>query len=215
MGRPVVAEEGGGAAEAVRPGITGWLAGARRSRRRSPRQSTRALSLAPERRAELARNAQDHVRKHYALKQSNERLHAALRTTWRSQHDEAPSRSFLSFRANRSAGLGAALGSAGRRTDRPVPRPAARATSANFLGVWNLTWDGPVDSHCPCRGTLTISVNQNGASKASGSPNGPTSTLSGPVGFNQNVWIGQFAQPDDADFPIRGHFRLEFATSGP
>ena len=26
MGRPVVAEDGGGAAEAVRPGVTGWLA---------------------------------------------------------------------------------------------------------------------------------------------------------------------------------------------
>ena len=33
-----------------------------------------AISLPPERRAELARNAQDHVRKHYSLKQSNERL---------------------------------------------------------------------------------------------------------------------------------------------
>ena len=33
--------------------------------------------------------------------------------------------------------------------------------------------------------------------------------LSGSVGYNQDVWSGRFAQPDDADFPIRGHFRLE------
>ena len=81
---------------------------------------------------------------------------------------------------------------------------------ANFLGVWNFTWDGPVDSHCPCRGTLTISTNRNGALEGVWKSAGPTSALSGPTGFNQNVWIGQFAQPDDVDFPIRGHFRLEF-----
>jgi hypothetical protein len=34
--------------------------------------------------------------------------------------------------------------------------------TATFLGAWTLTWDGPVDSHCPCRGTLTISANRNG-----------------------------------------------------
>ncbi len=73
MGRPVVAEDGGGAAEAVRPGVTGWLApagdaaalaGALRS----------ALSLSTQRRAELARAAQEHARSRYSLAQSNSRL---------------------------------------------------------------------------------------------------------------------------------------------
>ncbi len=73
MGRPVVAEEGGGAAESVRPGITGWLSGLADSTSLAQAINT-AISLPPERRAELARNAQDHVRKHYSLKQSNERL---------------------------------------------------------------------------------------------------------------------------------------------
>jgi glycosyltransferase involved in cell wall biosynthesis len=73
MGRPVVAEEGGGAAESVRPGITGWLAGLANATSLAQAINT-AISLPPERRAELARNAQDHVRRHYALKQSNERL---------------------------------------------------------------------------------------------------------------------------------------------
>jgi glycosyltransferase involved in cell wall biosynthesis len=73
MGRPVVAEEGGGAAESVRPGITGWLAGLADATSLTQAINT-AISLPPERRAELARNAQDHVRKHYSLKQSNERL---------------------------------------------------------------------------------------------------------------------------------------------
>ncbi len=81
---------------------------------------------------------------------------------------------------------------------------------ANFLGAWTLTWDGPVDSHCPCRGTLTISTNQNGDLEGVWKSNGPRSKLSGPVGFDQNVWIGRFAQPDDVDFPQRGHFRLEY-----
>jgi glycosyltransferase involved in cell wall biosynthesis len=57
----------------VRPGITGWLAGLADPTSLAQAIDT-AISLAPERRAELARNAQDHVRKHYALKQSNERL---------------------------------------------------------------------------------------------------------------------------------------------
>jgi glycosyltransferase involved in cell wall biosynthesis len=73
MGRPVVAEEGGGAAEAVRPGITGWLAGLADATSLAQAINT-AISLPPERRSELARNAQDHVRTHYALKRSNERL---------------------------------------------------------------------------------------------------------------------------------------------
>jgi hypothetical protein len=81
---------------------------------------------------------------------------------------------------------------------------------ANFLGVWTLTWDGPIASHCPCHGTLTISTNNNGELRGTWKTSGLPSTLSGPVGFNQNVWIGHFAQPDDVDFPQRGHFRLEY-----
>jgi glycosyltransferase involved in cell wall biosynthesis len=57
----------------VRPGITGWLAGLADSASLAEAINT-AISLTPERRAELARNAQDHVRRHYSLKQSNERL---------------------------------------------------------------------------------------------------------------------------------------------
>jgi glycosyltransferase involved in cell wall biosynthesis len=73
MGRPIIAEEGGGAAESVRPGITGWLAGLADSTSLAQAINA-AISLPPERRAELARAAQDHVRRHYSLKQSNERL---------------------------------------------------------------------------------------------------------------------------------------------
>src|SRR5262245_38928338 len=73
MGRPVVAEDGGGAAESPLPGVTGWLA--------SPGDAAAladalqaALSLSVERRAELARRAQDHVRNRYNLAQSNRQL---------------------------------------------------------------------------------------------------------------------------------------------
>lgn len=97
---------------------------------------------------------------------------------------------------------------AGGRTGQFIGPPSG--DTANFLGAWTLTWDGPVASHCPCRGTLTISTNQNGALEGVWKSSGPPSKLSGPVGFDQNVWIGQFAQPDDVDFPIHGHFRLEF-----
>jgi glycosyltransferase involved in cell wall biosynthesis len=73
MGRPVVAEDGGGAAETVRPGVTGWLAPAGDAAALAEALQS-ALSLSTERRAELARAAQEHARNHYSLARSNSRL---------------------------------------------------------------------------------------------------------------------------------------------
>ena len=73
MGRPVVCEQGGGAAEAIREGVTGWLAAEANAGSLAQALQT-ALSLSVDRRAELARTAQDHVRTHYGLAQSNRRL---------------------------------------------------------------------------------------------------------------------------------------------
>ena len=73
MGRPVVAEEGGGAAEAVRPGVTGWLAPQGDAAALAEALDS-ALSLSTERRAELARAAQEHVRSRYGLAQTNRQL---------------------------------------------------------------------------------------------------------------------------------------------
>jgi glycosyltransferase involved in cell wall biosynthesis len=78
MGRPVVAEDGGGAAEAIVRGVTGWvappgdaaaLAGAIGS----------ALALSAQGRAELARAAQEVVRSRYDLARSNAALLALYR----------------------------------------------------------------------------------------------------------------------------------------
>ena len=86
-------------------------------------------------------------------------------------------------------------------------------TVANFLGSWDLSWDGPIDARCPCRGTLTIEMKQtaDGTGLAgTWQMKGTTALLQGAVAVNQNVWVGRFAQPDDAsDFPMRGNFRLE------
>lgn len=73
MGRPVVCEQGGGAAEAIREGITGWSAPEGDASGLAQAIST-ALSLSVDRRAELARTAQDHVRARYGLAKSNRRL---------------------------------------------------------------------------------------------------------------------------------------------
>ena len=73
MGRPVVAEDGGGAAETVRPGVTGWLAPQGDPAALAEALHS-ALSLSIERRAELARAAQEQVRSRYGLAQSNRRL---------------------------------------------------------------------------------------------------------------------------------------------
>jgi glycosyltransferase involved in cell wall biosynthesis len=73
MGRPVVTEDGGGATEAVRSGVTGWLAEAGDPAALAAAIS-QALSLSAERRAELARAAQEHVRGRFALAHSNQQL---------------------------------------------------------------------------------------------------------------------------------------------
>lgn len=73
MGRPVVAEDGGGAAETVRPGITGWLASAGDARSLAEALDA-ALALSPRDRAELARAAQDQVRSRHSLAETNRQL---------------------------------------------------------------------------------------------------------------------------------------------
>jgi glycosyltransferase involved in cell wall biosynthesis len=73
MGRAAIAEEGSGAAESVRPGITGWLAALADPGALAKAIET-AITLSAERRAELARAAQDHARRNYSLTHSNQRL---------------------------------------------------------------------------------------------------------------------------------------------
>ena len=72
-----------------------------------------------------------------------------------------------------------------------------------------MTWQGPIYFCCPCRGTLTITTNDNGELEGVWKIKGAPATLRGSVGYDQNVWIGKFQQSDDADFPLKGHFRLE------
>jgi glycosyltransferase involved in cell wall biosynthesis len=73
MGRPVVAEDGGGAAETLLPGVTGWLApGGDAAALADALQN--ALNLSTERRAELARAAQEQVRARYSLAHANRQL---------------------------------------------------------------------------------------------------------------------------------------------
>src|SRR5476651_22927 len=73
MGRPVVAEDGGAAAEAFLPGVTGWLAAPRDAAALADALAT-ALSLSPQRRSELAAAAQNHVRGRYGLTVTNQQL---------------------------------------------------------------------------------------------------------------------------------------------
>jgi hypothetical protein len=80
-----------------------------------------------------------------------------------------------------------------------------------FLGTWNLTWNDLADPDCPCHGTLQIDVEQDGTLRGHWTMKGGTTLLLlGDVAFDQNVWAGTFVQTGDgADFPLKGHFRLE------
>ncbi len=70
MGRPVVAEEGGGAAEAIEAGVTGWLAPTGDPQALA-RALASALSLLTEQRAQLARTARQNAAQRYGLAQAN------------------------------------------------------------------------------------------------------------------------------------------------
>lgn len=83
------------------------------------------------------------------------------------------------------------------------------ATIAGFPGVWDFTWQGPIDWGCPCRGTITIVVNQAGELEGQWKMKGGLARMFGSVGYDQNVWLGRFSQADDVDFPVKGHFRVE------
>ena len=52
--------------------------------------------------------------------------------------------------------------------------------AGDFLGVWTLTWEGPMGTNCPCRGTLTIVAGSNGDLRGSWKTDGTGATLSGP-----------------------------------
>jgi hypothetical protein len=97
--------------------------------------------------------------------------------------------------------------------DRFLAPPADLQQS--FLGTWKLTWEDPGDPKCPCRGTLTIDTQADGSLKGYWSIKHPAVVLLGEVAFDNNVWVGHFAEPDDnVDFPLKGHFRLETRGGG-
>ena len=90
-----------------------------------------------------------------------------------------------------------------------------QGNAGDFLGEWKLTWDGHADSHCPCHGRLSISVAPSGDLVGYWDSKEGLVVLHGSTGYDQNVWSGTFEQPDsDADFPLRGHFRLEARGEG-
>ncbi len=78
MGRPVVATAGGGAAEAIEPGVTGWLAEPD-SASGLANALANALALDTHGRADLARRGQEQMRRHYNIAQSSERLMSLYR----------------------------------------------------------------------------------------------------------------------------------------
>jgi hypothetical protein len=111
--------------------------------------------------------------------------------------------------------LAVALPVAAQVSGPPMGGPSGRfigppaTTIAGFPGVWDFTWEGPIDAGCPCRGTITIIVNQSGELEGQWKMKGAPARMFGSTGYDQNVWLGRFSQSDDADYPMHGHFRLE------
>jgi hypothetical protein len=86
-------------------------------------------------------------------------------------------------------------------------------TVQDFLGTWNFSWAGPIDSKCPCRGTIAIELGEpDDGSRLVGhwKLNGRDTVLRGSVSYDRNAWAGRFEQFDDtSDFPLHGFFRME------
>jgi hypothetical protein len=108
-----------------------------------------------------------------------------------------------------------AVPSAAQVSGPPVGGPSGNflgppaTTIAGFLGVWDFTWQGPISSGCPCYGTISIGTNSAGELEGHWKMKGGPARMFGSTGYDQNVWIGRFEQSDEADYPMRGHFRLE------
>ncbi|UYN95681.1 MAG: hypothetical protein KIT25_01660 [Enhydrobacter sp.] len=102
---------------------------------------------------------------------------------------------------------------AGGPTGQFLGPPSGNAN--DFLGVWDLSWNGPPEFNCPCRGTLTVHVDVDDNFIGYWKGPGPQSMLKGAVSYNQDVWTGRFQQMDqDVDFPLKGFFRLEARDRG-
>ena len=193
MGRPVVAEDGGGAAEAVRPASpAGWR---RRRCGGAAEALDSALSLSTERRAELARAAQEHVRSRYAW-HSPTAAAAALRTavgatTCAVRCVLAPC---CACRRLQSASLSGARPPVGR----PASSSGRRRACRQLPRRWNLTWDDPdaiplpVPRH-PLRSTSDGELEGIGRSKDPARP----------------VRLGRL-QPECLDRPLRPARRRRF-----
>lgn len=93
----------------------------------------------------------------------------------------------------------------------PVNPPTTGFKS--FVGDWKLSWDDPGDPNCPCRGMLSIDIDENtdGTSLAGHwSTKDGKATLRGTMSYNADYWSGRFSFPDDGTgFPVKGNFRLE------
>lgn len=103
----------------------------------------------------------------------------------------------------------------------PMGGPSGRflgppaTTAQGFMGLWDLTWAGPIDSGCPCRGTLAIGTDSQGQLIGRWDLKGAPAHLKGSVGYDQNVWTGRFEQSGEGvDFPLKGFFRLESRGQG-
>jgi hypothetical protein len=102
---------------------------------------------------------------------------------------------------------------AGGPTGQFLGPPSGNAN--DFLGDWVLSWDGPPEFNCPCRGTLSVHIDADGDFIGYWKGRGPQSMLKGSVSYDQNVWTGRFEQLDQSvDFPMKGFFRLEARDAG-
>ena len=199
MGRPVVAEDGGGAAETVRAGVTGWLAPAADAGALAEAMQS-AISLPTERRAELARAAQEHVRSRYALATANASWCSSMSGCRGNESAAAPRPLPRPRRPRRSAARTAWARlrgpPAGGVLDRFLAPPSG--VQQSFLGGWDADLGRSRRPQLPVpRHARPSTPRPTAASRAIGRSEIPPSILLGEVAFDNNVWAGVFAQPDD------------------
>jgi hypothetical protein len=158
MGRPVVAEDGGSAAEAVRAGVTGWLAAERSAALAEALQSALALHRAPRRTGARGAGARAQPLRPGTIQSP---VDPAVRT------DGGAMRTWC-LAVLMFAGL---IAPAQGQIASPQARPPSggvldrflappSGSQEDFVGTWNLTWHDPGDPACPCHGTLTIQVDE-------------------------------------------------------
>ena len=213
MGRPVVAEDGGGAAETVRAGVTGWLAPAGDAGGAGRGAAKRAVALGRAPRRTGARGAGAGAQ---PLRSGTIQPPVARNSTNGCPGDESAasrcpsSQAASSTAAMHGPGAGPDRASADRRAWTTASWRRHRASNKPSSAPGTSPGTTPATPNARATARSRSTTQADGSLKGYWSIKNPPVILQGGMAFDNNVWAGRLrAARRQRRFSSKGHFRLE------